>query len=341
MGTEPYLTVRAPVFRDPHGREPAPLDPHGELIRSAFFGGDVAAAWEFRPELDLLQSWLVFDDEQGETRLVTAGLLEKLGTTREAAIERARVTTAAAFGGDEVSIGGGGPAKSFAVRAGRHARGASLLAVPEVLEPWRARVPGELLVLPARDDDILVIGAEAEYLGAAVTSAIGGHQRSGNRRLSPVPHTVTDGGLRPWRPPESSPAYAVVREAEVAQRVVAYDGFADGLRRHLDGVDADVGAARRGESETTALPFTYSFTTLVGPAQYLPFVEYVGFENLEPQQDDFVWVPFERLRDLPGATMTPAWEYGLPVVRFVPPADLATRRELSLAIREGAENPWA
>ncbi|MEV6906896.1 hypothetical protein [Amycolatopsis sp. NPDC051071] len=349
MGTEPspeelYLTVRTPAFRDPHGGEPAPLDPHGELIRTAFFSGDTAAAWKFRPELDLLQPWLVFDDEKGETHVVTAELLEKLGTTREAAIERARATTAASLGrGGEslVSIGDGGPAKSFAVRATRHARGASLLTVPGVLEPWRARVPGELLVLPACDNDIMIVGSEAEYLAAAVTSAIGQHQRFGDRRLSSAPYTVADGGLLPWRPPESSPAYAVIREAEVAQQVAAYTAFAGGLRQHLHGVDADVGAARRGESETTALPFSYSFTTLVGPAQYLPFAEYIGFENLEPQQDDFAWVPFERLRDLPGATMTPAWEYGLPVVRFEPPADLGTRRELSVAIREVIEDPWA
>ncbi|WP_410598362.1 hypothetical protein [Amycolatopsis sp. lyj-90] len=338
-----YLTLRAPVFRDPHSGDPGPLDPHGDLIRTAVLGGDTAAAWRFRPELDLFQPWLVFEEPTGENHVVMPELLEKLGADRETVIERARATTAGLLGGTggaEVKIGDGGPAKSFAVRSVRSSRRTIPLVAPALLEPWRNRVPGELLVLPACDDDIMIIGADGEYLEIMVSSAIDHFRSSGNRRLSPAPYAIVDGALSPWRPPEDSPAYPTVREAEVIQRVVAYADFLEYLREHLHGVEADVAAAQRGENAKTSLPFSYSSTTLVGPTQYLPFVEYVGFENLDPQQDDWAWIPFDRLRDLPGATMTPAWQYGLPVVRFEPPADPGTRRQISAALREYAENPW-
>ena len=338
-----YLTVRAPVFRDPHGGTPAPLDPHGELIRNAFLDGDRAAGWRFRPELDLLRPWLVFDDAAGTTRPVTAELLDRLGLTREDAIERARAGAANLFGGSgaaAVSIDDGGPADTFAVRGLGRARRAAALVTPSLFEPWRARVPGELLVLPACDDDIVLVGSEAEHLTEAVHSAIGYHRRSGDRRLSPIPYAVADNRLRPWRPPTDSRAYPAVREAEVAQRVLAYADFASELHQHLDSGERDVAAAERGASKSTALPFSYCCASLVGPIQYLPFVEHAGFENSEPQQDGWAWVPFDRLRDLPGASMTPAWQYGLPVIRFEPPTDAEAHRQLSAALRERAGDPW-
>lgn len=329
-----YLTVRAPVFRDPRGGSPAPLDPHGELIRTAFLGGDSAAGWKFRPELDLLAPWLVLDEATGETHVATDEWLDRLGVTRAEAIERARSATLL---GGSVTISDGGPRDTFTVRGIWPARNAGLLVTPEVFEPWAARVPGDLLVLPACDDDIMLVGSADETLTEAVNSAIGYHQRAGHRRLSPIPYAVADNRLHPWRPPTDSRAYPAVREAEVAQRVVAYGDFTAELHRHLT---SDVAAAERGVSTSTGLPFSYCTASLVGPTQYLPFVEYAGFENLEPQQNGFAWVPFDRLRHLPGATMTPAWQYGLPVIQFDPPSGADAHQELSAAVRECADDPW-
>lgn len=179
------------MFRDPHGGGPAPLDPHDELIRAAFLAGDSAAGWEFRPELDLFAPWLVLDEATGMTQVATDEWLDRLGVTRAEALERARsATLLGGTGGSEVAIGDGGPRDSFAVRGIRYARNAGLLLTPEVFEPWAARVPGELLVMPACDDDISIVGSEAEYLTEAVESAIGYHQRAGQRRLSPFPYAV-------------------------------------------------------------------------------------------------------------------------------------------------------
>lgn len=117
--------------------------------------------------------------------------------------------------------------------------------------------------------------------------------------------------------------------------MIAYADFTVELHEHLA---ADVATAERGVSKSTGLPFSHCTATVVGPTQYLPFVEYAGFENLEPRQGDFAWVPFDRLRDLPG--MTPTWQYGLPVIRFDPPRGTDAHRELSAVVREYAEDPW-
>ncbi|WP_424186694.1 hypothetical protein ACOBQX_02390 [Actinokineospora sp. G85] len=201
-------------------------------------------------------------------------------------------------------------------------------------------MPGELLVLPAADNDIALVGSEAVYLTEAVESATGYFQRGGAGRLSPIPYRLVDGRLEPWQPQAGARETAAIREAEVTQRVIGYGDFAQYLREHL-GDAKDVSAVERGVAESTGLRFSYCTASLAGSTQLLPFVDYVGFENLEPQQEGWSWLRFDQLRELPGVPASPVWQYGLPMIAFDPAPAADQRREVSTALRDRAEDPWA
>lgn len=338
-----YLTVRTPGFRDPVAARLAnPFHPVGVEVAARFAAGEVDADAVFRPDLEMLRTWVVHDGPDGRAHPLTEDDLARHGLSYDRAIA---IATEGAAGilepGGGVTIRPVGRRGRFDV-VGPPSRCAALLARPDLLEPWRPQVPGELLVLAPASDVVTLAGSAADDIAEAVAAATTSFRHAGRRRLSPVPYVVARGRLSPWTPTPGTRQSVEVREAEVAACVVTYADFGPTLTEYVGyGVDV-VTMAERGESASTGMPFSCTRASLLGHAVYLPFVEYLGFEDLYPfRTGEWAWIPFSALDDVFGDYLVPSWHYGVPGIAFDRERGNGWLGEWSTALRNLAVDPWA